>query len=58
MYMNLKPNKHKRLSFNIITMPTPPPPQLFWSRIFRSSLKIQGEGGAATMINSTGELVM
>ena len=67
MYMNLKPNQHKRISFNTTTMtslefiaPPPPPPlfnlaprkfnfllrspELFWSEIFRSPLKI-GKGG-------------
>ena len=55
MYMNLKPNKHKRISFNTTTMASlgfigPPPnlifcsdhPQLFWSEIFRSPLKLGG----------------
>ena len=70
MYMNLKPNKHKRISFNTTTMASlgftaPPkilgpslkfrtpqieffaqiPPQLFWSEIFRSPLKLGGGGG-------------
>ena len=63
MYIKLKPNKHKRISFNTTTMaslgfiaPPPkilgpplnlatpkfnfllrsPPPQLFWSKIFRA----------------------
>ena len=78
MYMNLKPNQHKRISFNTTTMtslgfigppkilgpplnlaPPPPnlifcsgPPQLFWSEILRSPLKLGG-GGAATMPGST-----
>ena len=69
MYMNLKPNKHKRISFNTTTMTSlgfiglpkilgpplnlappkfnfllrSPLPQLFWSEIFRSPLKL-GEG--------------
>ena len=70
MYMNLKPNQHKIISFNTTTMTSlgfidppkilgpplnlaPPKfnfllrsPQLFWSEIFRSPLKL---GGAATM---------
>ena len=72
--MNLKPNKHKRKSYNTLTMaslgfvgppkilgPTlnlarsppppnlifctdcPPPPQLFWSEILRSPLKLGGD---------------
>ena len=56
--MNLKLNKHKRISFNTTTMaslgfiaPPPPPnlifcsgppPQLFWPEIFRSPLKLGG----------------
>ena len=74
MYMNLKPNQHKRISFNTTTMTSlgfiasapkilgpplnlappkfnfllrsPPPPQLFWSEMFRSPppLKIGGGG--------------
>ena len=57
MYMNLKPNQHKRISFNTTTMTSlgfiaSPPKnfllrspllQLFWSEIFRSPLKL-GEG--------------
>ena len=56
MHMNLKPNKHKRISFNTTTMAslgfiaTPKkfnfllrsPPQLFWSEIFRSPRKLGG----------------
>ena len=52
MYMNLKPNKHKRIYFNTTTMtqvpphPPPPPPQLFWSEILSPAPpppKIRGE---------------
>ena len=66
MYMTLKPNQHKRISFNTTTMTSlgfiglpkilgpplnlaPPKfnfllrsPQLFWSEIFRSPLKVGG----------------
>ena len=55
MYMNLKPNKHKRIYFNTTTMASlgfigPPPnlifcsdhPQLFWSEIFKFPLKLGG----------------
>ena len=49
MYMTLKPNQHKRISFNKTTMTSlgfigppkilvPPPPQLSLSEIFRSPL--------------------
>ena len=41
MYMNLKANL-------IFCSGPPPPPQLFWSEIFRSPLKLGG--GAATML--------
>ena len=59
MYMNQKPNKHNRISFNITTKASlgfiaPSPkfnfllrsPQLFLSEIFRSPQKL---GGPATM---------
>ena len=61
MYMNLKPNKYKRISFNTTTMASVgfisppkiqlplnsifcsgPPPQLFWSEMFRFPLKLGG----------------
>ena len=72
MYMKLKPNQHKRISFNTINMSSlsflgppkilgpplvkfsfhpnlifcsGPPAQLFWSKIFRSPLKLGGGGG-------------
>ena len=60
MYMNLKPNQHKRISFNTTTMTSlgvhsPPPPLLlnlapplnviFCSEIFRYPPKIGGGGG-------------
>ena len=75
MYMNLKPNQHKIISFNTTAMTSlgfigppynfrsplkfssppkfnfllrSPPPQLFWSKIFRSPQKKLG--GAATML--------
>ena len=53
MYMNLKPNQHKRISFNTTTMtslgvhsPPPPPPLnvIFCSEIFRYPPKIGGGG--------------
>ena len=44
MYMNLKPNKHKRISFNTMTMallgfisPPPPPPKILGPSIKFSS---------------------
>ena len=57
MYMNLKPNQHKRISFNTTTMTSlgvhsPPPLNLapplnviFCSEIFRYPPKIGGGGG-------------
>ena len=55
MDMNLKPNKHKRISFNTTTVPSlgfigppkilePRAPLLFCSEIFMSPLKLGGEG--------------
>ena len=60
MYMNLKLNQDKRISFNTTTpkmlgpppkcnfllrSPPPPSPQLLPSEIFRSTPKIEGGGG-------------
>ena len=61
MYMNLKPKKHKRISFKTTVMaslrfivPSPkilaPAPQLFWSEIFNSPLKL-GEAATMTKLN-------
>ena len=55
MDMNLKPNKHKRISFNTTTLASlgfigppkilePRAPLLFCSEIFRAPLKLGGEG--------------
>ena len=72
MYMNLKPNKHKRISFNTTTMTSlgfigPPSnltpakynfllrsPQLFWSEIFRSPLKLGGLLPCLTQVEAHG----
>ena len=56
--MNLKPNQHERIPFDRTTMTSLwfIDPQLFWSEIFRSPLKLgrrEGrEGGRAATMNS------
>ena len=59
MYMNLKPNQHKRISFNTTTMTSlgfigPPknlvPPNYFGLKFLGPPRKLGG-GGSATMIH-------
>ena len=53
MYMNLKPNQHKRISFNTATMTSlgfiGPPPKILGPPLNLSPHQIIGGGGGATM---------
>ena len=45
MYMNLKPNKNKIISFNTTTIGTPPPPPLIKGRGWNLLKIVLLEGG-------------